>query len=156
MKEGFIPKNDFQSIFFSDRAEECSNEIKSLFLNHLEYSLIKDTTTVMPWDVYYALALSLRDRLIERWLRTQYDYRKQDVKKVYYLSMEFLIGRLLGNSLINLDVYNESYDMLKEMGFALEDIADGLGQWWFGEVGSLFHGFACHAGFPRLWIWYPL
>jgi starch phosphorylase len=143
MKEGFIPKNDFHSIFFSDKAEECSNEIKSLFLNHLEYSLIKDTTTVKPWDIYYALSLSLRDRLIERWLRTQYEYRKQDVKKVYYLSMEFLIGRLLGNSLINLDVYDESYDMLKEMGYALEDISElepdmGLGNGGLGRLAACF------------------
>ncbi|MDD4308795.1 MAG: glycogen/starch/alpha-glucan phosphorylase [Candidatus Cloacimonetes bacterium] len=143
MKEGFIPKNDFHSIFFSDKAEECSKEIKSLFLNHLEYSLIKDTTTVKPWDVYYALALSLRDRLIESWLRTQYEYRKQDVKKVYYLSMEFLIGRLLGNSLINLDVYDESYDMLKEMGYSLEDITElepdmGLGNGGLGRLAACF------------------
>ncbi len=153
MKEGFIPKNDFHSIFFSDRAEECSNEIKSLFLNHLEYSLIKDTTTVKPWDVYYALALSLRDRLIERWLRTQYEYRKQDVKKVYYLSMEFLIGRLLGNSLINLDVYNESYDMLKEMGFAMEDIVElepdmGLGNGGLGRLAACFMDSLATQAFP--------
>jgi len=143
MKEGFIPKNDFHSIFFSDKAEECGNEIKSLFLNHLEYSLIKDTTTVKPWDVYYALSLSLRDRLIERWLRTQYEYRKQDVKRVYYLSMEFLIGRLLGNSLINLNLINEIYDMLKEMGYALEDIAElepdmGLGNGGLGRLAACF------------------
>lgn len=143
MKEGFIPKNDSQSIFFSDKAEENVNSIKSLFLNHLEYSLIKDTTTYQPWDVYYALSLSLRDRLIERWLRTQYEYRKQDVKKVYYLSMEFLIGRLLGNSLINLDVYDESYDMLKEMGHTLEDIAElepdmGLGNGGLGRLAACF------------------
>ncbi len=143
MKEGFIPKNDFQSIFFTDRATESSNEIKSLFLNHLEYSLIKDTTTVRPWDVYYALSLSLRDRLIERWLRTQYEYRKRDVKKVYYLSMEFLIGRLLGNNLINLDVYDECYDMLKEMGHSLEEISDmepdmGLGNGGLGRLAACF------------------
>ncbi|HOA30079.1 MAG TPA: glycogen/starch/alpha-glucan phosphorylase, partial [Candidatus Cloacimonadota bacterium] len=143
MKEGFLPKNDYSSIFFTDKAEGMANDIKNKFLNHLEYSLIKDTTTVEHWDVYYALALSLRDRLIERWLRTQYEYRKQDVKKVYYLSMEFLIGRLLGNSLINLDVYNESYDMLKEMGYSLEDIAElepdmGLGNGGLGRLAACF------------------
>ncbi|MEN6445857.1 MAG: glycogen/starch/alpha-glucan phosphorylase [Candidatus Cloacimonas sp.] len=143
MKEGFIPKNDYHSIFFSDQAEECGSELKSLFLNHLEYSLIKDTTTVNKWDIYYALALSLRDLLIERWLRTQYEYRKQDVKKVYYLSMEFLMGRMLTNSLINLDAYNEVYDMLKEMGYRLEDIIElepdmGLGNGGLGRLAACF------------------
>ena len=143
MKEGFLPKNDFSSIFFTDKAEGMANDIKNKLLNHLEYSLIKDTTTVEHWDVYYALALSLRDLLIERWLRTQYEYRKQDLKKVYYLSMEFLIGRLLGNSLINLDLYNESYDMLKEMGYSLEDIAElepdmGLGNGGLGRLAACF------------------
>ncbi|PKN79241.1 MAG: glycogen phosphorylase [Candidatus Cloacimonetes bacterium HGW-Cloacimonetes-1] len=143
MKEGYLPKNDFQSIFFTDKAEQCSSELKSLFMNHLEYSLIKDTTTVTPWDVYYALSLSLRDRLIERWLRTQYEYRKLDVKKVHYLSMEFLVGRLLGNTLINLNVYDECYDMLKEMSYALEDIAElepdmGLGNGGLGRLAACF------------------
>jgi len=143
MKEGFLPKNDYSSIFFTDKAEGMATDIKNKFLNHLEYSLVKDTTTVEHWDVYYALGLSLRDRLIERWLRTQYEYRKQDVKKVYYLSMEFLIGRLLGNSLINLDLYNESYDMLKEMGYSLEDIAElepdmGLGNGGLGRLAACF------------------
>jgi len=143
MKEGFIPKNDFHSIFFTDKADQCSDDIKSLFLRHLEYSLVKDTTNVEPWDIYYALSLSLRDKLIERWLRTQYEYRKQDVKKVFYLSMEFLIGRLLGNTLINLDEYDNSYDMLKEMGYALEDIAElepdmGLGNGGLGRLAACF------------------
>lgn len=143
MKDATIATNGDASIFFSDKAEELSTNIKDRFLNHLEYSLIKDTTTVQEWDVYYALALSLRDRLIERWLRTQHEYRKRDVKKVYYLSMEFLIGRLLSNSLINLDLFNESYYMLKEMGYALESITElepdmGLGNGGLGRLAACF------------------
>ena len=153
MKEGLIQKNDYHSIFFSDRAEECGSEIKALFLNHLEYSLIKDTTTVRNWDIYYALALSLRDLLIERWLRTQYEYRKQDVKKVYYLSMEFLLGRMLTNSLINLEVYNEVYDMLKQMGYRLEDIIElepdmGLGNGGLGRLAACFMDSLATQAFP--------
>jgi len=130
-------------IFFTDRGGQCSSELKSLFLNHLEYSLIKDTTTVKPWDVYYALSLTLRDRLIERWLRTQYEYSQRDVKKVHYLSMEFLVGRLMSNALINLDVYDECYDVLKELGYTLEDIAElepdmGLGNGGLGRLAACF------------------
>jgi len=143
MKEGYIPVNNYRSIFFTDQAEQCPSEMISQFLNHLEYSLAKDTTTVKDWDVYYALALSLRDRLIERWLRTQYEYRKQDVKRVYYLSMEFLIGRLLTNALINLNAFNETYDLLKQMGYKLEEIAElepdmGLGNGGLGRLAACF------------------
>ena len=143
MKEGFLPKNDFRSIFFADRAKECSDDIKNLFYRHLEYSLVKDTTNVQLWDLYYALGLSLRDKLIERWLRTQYEYRKQDVKKVFYLSMEFLIGRLLGNTLVNLDEYDNAYDLMKELGHSLEDIIEqepdmGLGNGGLGRLAACF------------------
>lgn len=143
MKEGFLARNDSHSIFFTDLAEQCSEDIRTLFLRHLEYSMVKDITNVQPWDIYFALSLSLRDKLIQRWLRTQYEYRKQDVKKVYYLSMEYLIGRLLVNTLINLGEYENSYDMLKEFGYELEEIAElepdmGLGNGGLGRLAACF------------------
>jgi len=143
MKEGYIPNNNYRSIFFTDQAQQCPSELVSQFLNHLEYSLGKDTTTVKEWDVYYALALTMRNRLVERWLRTQYEYRKQDVRKVFYLSMEFLIGRLLTNALINLNAFNATYDLLKQMGYKLEEIAElepdmGLGNGGLGRLAACF------------------
>jgi starch phosphorylase len=143
MKEGYIQKNDYKSIFFTDKDTHGKHDLKSLFLSHLEYSLIKDTTTVKDWDVYFALSLSLRDRLIERWLRTQYEYRKRNVKKVCYLSMEFLIGRLLSSTLINLDLYEDTRNMLKEMNYDLEETIDlepdmGLGNGGLGRLAACY------------------
>ncbi|HNW99759.1 MAG TPA: glycogen/starch/alpha-glucan phosphorylase [Candidatus Cloacimonadota bacterium] len=142
MKEGFLLRNE-PSIFFTDSIEEHDNILHRAILKHLEYTLGKDRTTTRYWDVYQALALTLRDRLIEKWLRTQYEYRKRDVKKLYYLSMEFLVGRLLGNTLINLDVFDFCRGVLKEIGFNLEDIADlepdmGLGNGGLGRLAACF------------------
>ena len=106
-------KHSKGKIDFSSKELGHQGSIKNQFLQHLKYSLIKDANTVKPWDIYFALSLSLRDRLIDRWLKTQEEYSRRDVKKVHYLSMEFLIGRLLSNALINLNVYDECYTMLK-------------------------------------------
>lgn len=143
MKDRMSPIGRNQTIFFTDKGDQCTNEIRALFLNHLEYTLIKATNTVKPWDMYYALSLSLRDRLIERWLRTQHEYHLQDIKKVHYLSMEFLVGRLLSSTIINLGVYDECYDLLKELGHSLEDIAElepdmGLGNGGLGRLAACF------------------
>lgn len=153
MTKGFNNNSDFRSIFFTDAAQHNGRDIKSRFLSHLEYSLVKDTTTVQPWDVYFALSLSLRDRLIERWLRTQYEYRKRDVKKVHYLSMEFLIGRLLNNTLINLDAFDGVYDMLRHMGYTLEDVVEqepdmGLGNGGLGRLAACFMDSLATGAYP--------
>jgi glycogen phosphorylase len=142
MKEGFLLRNE-QSIFYTDSIENSDDVLHNAILKHLEYTLGKDRTTTRYWDVYQALSLTLRDSMIEKWLRTQYEYRKRDVKKLYYLSMEFLVGRLLGNTLINLGIYDTCKEVLKEIGFNLEDIADlepdmGLGNGGLGRLAACF------------------
>ncbi|MGM3932454.1 hypothetical protein NA612_23340, partial [Salmonella sp. NW378] len=76
------------------------------------------------WEPYVALALAVRDRMIERWVRTQDTYYRRDVKRVYYLSLEYLMGRTLGNSLINLGLLDECARALHDLGYRLEDIRE--------------------------------
>ena len=59
------------------------------------------------WEPYVSLALTLRERLLERWVRTQEAYYQADAKRVYYLSLEFSMGRTLGNSMINLGLFDQ-------------------------------------------------
>src|SRR5512138_2301179 len=80
--------------------------IKS-FLEHLEYTLGRDKYSATDYDIFNALSYAVRDRLVERWLDTQQAYYQQDPKKIYYVSMEFLMGRTLENSLINLGMLED-------------------------------------------------
>src|SRR5438477_2900850 len=113
------------------------------FTNHLLYSQAKDQYSATPRDKFMSLALTVRDRLIERWISTQQRYYKKDAKRVYYLSAEFLMGRALENNLINLGLYETARDGLKmlnlEMPHVLEEEIDaGLGNGGLGRLAACF------------------
>ena len=117
--------------------------IQISFANHLEYSLSKDQYTATDRDLYLSLALSARDRLIERWIRTQQLYYNHDVKRVYYLSAEYLMGRLLVNNLINLGLYKDTKRAMEELSIDLDDLCEnepdmGLGNGGLGRLASCF------------------
>jgi starch phosphorylase len=131
------------SIFFTDRKGSDAYSLANQFAEHLEMSLVKDRYTLGKRDAYNALAMSIRDRMIRRWLRTQHKYRMHDTKRVYYLSLEFLMGRLLGNALINLDYYEDCSEILESLGFSLEEIREvehdmGLGNGGLGRLAACF------------------
>ena len=120
-----------------------TESIRNSFINHMEYSLGKDEYAATDYDCYASLALLTRDRLMERWIETQQSYYKNDAKRVYYLSLEFLIGRTLGNSLVNLDLYGNAADAIKELGYDLEDLREkewdaGLGNGGLGRLAACF------------------
>ncbi len=71
------------------------------FLAHVQYTRGQGPDRATPWDKFLALAMLVRDRLAERWVATKRTYRSQDAKRAYYLSAEYLLGRALGNNLIN-------------------------------------------------------
>jgi len=77
-----------------------------------------------PQQVYQAVSLAVKDMIIDRWIATHKEYDKQDSKIVYYMSMEFLTGRFLGNNIINLCESKDVADALKELGFDLNAIED--------------------------------
>ena len=132
--------------------EQISSELPGLdrtmqviktFLEHLEYTLGKDKYTASRFDVYNALAYAVRDRLVERWLDTQQAYYNSDQKRVYYISMEFLMGRCLENSLINLGVLEEFREAMNSLGFNFDEIVEmeqdaGLGNGGLGRLAACF------------------
>ena len=77
-----------------------------------------------PQQIYQAVAYSIKDDIIDNWIETHKAYAAQDKKTVYYMSMEFLMGRALGNNMINLTCYDEVREALEEMGLDLNVIED--------------------------------
>ncbi len=120
-----------------------AQSLKWSFQDNLEFALAVDGLTVSDLDRFTATALTVRDRIIERWLCTQDTYNKVDAKRVYYLSMEFLMGRTLGNSLVNLDLERELSEALRSLGLELEHIRAvewdaGLGNGGLGRLAACF------------------
>ncbi|MBU8922447.1 MAG: glycogen/starch/alpha-glucan phosphorylase [Bacteroidales bacterium] len=120
-----------------------SCDIQESFANHLEYSLSKDQYTATLRDLYFSLALAVRDRMIEQWIKTQQLYYDNDVKRVYYLSAEFLMGRALTNNMINLDLYAEVRKAMLELGLDFEELSEqepdaGLGNGGLGRLAACF------------------
>ena len=101
--------------------------IKKSLTDHLLYSVGKDPKMATSRDWFMATAFAVRDRLIGRWVETMRRYYENDAKRVYYLSMEFLIGRALTNSMINLGIYGKFKQAVEELGYNLN--LDELQSW---------------------------
>ena len=113
------------------------------FARHLKYSLAKDRYTVTDWDRYLALSLTIRDFLIERWIATQQKYHTLNVKRIYYLSFEYLMGRSLTNNILNLGIEKQCEKALADFDLdweylSLLGIDDGLGNGGLGRLAACF------------------
>ncbi len=139
------------SEFLSNRLPE--EPIDKAFANNLTYRLVKDEYTALPIDYFKGLAYTLRDRLAKRWLDTQQRYHKDDVKRVYYLSMEFLIGRLLKMNIDRLNLEHPVREMFDRLGVDLENIEEmepdaGLGNGGLGRLAACFLDSIATIGIP--------
>ena len=106
-----------------------------------------------PQEIYQAVSYSVKDDIIDRWIATHKVYREKNVKKVYYLSMEFLVGRALGNNLINLGYYKDIKKALDEMGLDINFIEDqerdpALGNGGLGRLAACFLDSLSTLGYP--------
>jgi len=137
------PKDDKNQPVKFKMLRKDAESIKKSFVHHMEYSLGKDEYSGTLYDSYTSIALATRDLLIERWIATQQTYYNKNAKRVYYLSLEFLMGRTLGNSLVNLGVYGETQKAMNELGYSLEDLRErewdaGLGNGGLGRLAACF------------------
>lgn len=134
-----VPNIDFQP----DALGRDSAALKRSIANRLLYTVGKIPAAARPTDWTTALSYVVRDRLVERWIATTQAQYRQDVKRVYYLSMEFLIGRALTNSLLATDLNDECRNALAEMGLDLDAIGEqevdaALGNGGLGRLAACF------------------
>ncbi|MDB4516504.1 glycogen/starch/alpha-glucan family phosphorylase, partial [Crocinitomicaceae bacterium] len=125
--------------FFS----ETSESIRDSIIHHLLSFQGRDPERSGASDIYKALAFTLRDIMVEKWIKTQKTFYAKKKKRVYYLSLEFLIGRSLGNSIINLGLYDEVKQAVSELGFSMEEIREqeedaALGNGGLGRLAACF------------------
>jgi starch phosphorylase len=117
--------------------------IQQDMINHLRHTIAKDRTTATQRDWFNVIAYTLRDRMGEGWINTMRNYYQQDVKRVYYLSLEFLMGRLLIKSMLNLGVYDSCQQAFKNLGLSTESIQElepdpALGNGGLGRLAACF------------------
>ena len=130
-------------------------EIRKSFADHVEHTQCKDEFSVTPLDFFQALARATRDRMIDRWNKTQQEYYRRDVKRVYYLSLEFLLGRLLRDGLLSLGMYEAAREALAGVGIDLEQVIEtewdaGLGNGGLGRLAACFLDSMATLGLPAM------
>ena len=137
-----IKKDTFDKEKFK---KELESNVRMLFRRKLEEAT--------PQQIYQAVAYSVKDDIIDNWIETHKAYEKQDKKMVYYMSMKFLMGRALGNNMINLLCYDDVRETLEELGLDLNLIEDqepdaALGNGGLGRLAACFLDSLATLGYP--------
>ena len=134
-------------------SEFSKEEFKKDVKDYIKVVSRKTIEEASPLDIYIGVAYGLKDYIIDQWIATHKEYEKQDVKTVYYLSMEFLTGRALGNIIINLTARKEIKEAIEELGLDLNTIEDqepdaALGNGGLGRLAACFLDSLATLGYP--------
>src|SRR4051794_38657700 len=128
-----------------NRASLADGDFRAAVIGHVVHTCAKEIRDASALDFYHALAHTVRDRLVHRWLATQRTHVVRDVKRVCYLSSEFLTGRSLGLCLMNMDLHKAALALAADYGFDLGEILEcegdpGLGNGGLGGAAARFLG----------------
>jgi len=128
-------------------------EFKKEVIENIKTLSRKTINTASKQEIYQAVAFVLRDLIVDRWIATHKAYEEQDGKVLYYLSMEFLMGRALGNNIINIMAKEEIKEVLEELGIDYNDIEEeepdpGLGNGGLGRLAACFLDSLSTLGYP--------
>lgn len=132
---------------------DLAHELRESFVRNIHHNLAKDAFSARRQDLFQATALSARERMVDLWLKTLQRYYQEDAKRVYYLSLEFLIGRSLSNTLLNLGLYPEMGQALEELQLSLSEIEEaewdaGLGNGGLGRLAACYLDSMANTGIP--------
>jgi len=127
--------------------------LRRAFADHLHFSRAHESAAATPYDRYVALANSVRDRLVDRWAKTQRVYYEKDVKRAYYLSAEYLLGRALTANLQALGIQEAYRSVLGDLGINLDELVEvepdaGLGNGGLGRLAACFLDSAASLSLP--------
>jgi starch phosphorylase len=136
-----------------DRAATEQDRLRREFLRHVKYALGLSAEQLTPRGALRAAALTVRDRMVEKMLETRNRCQEADAKRLYYLSLEFLIGRSLDNNLINLGLRDAFQGALAELGLNLDEVEDSevdaaLGNGGLGRLAACFLDSLATLGLP--------
>jgi starch phosphorylase len=127
--------------------------LRQSILRHIHYTLARSVSNLVPQELFKPLSLTIRDYVIDGLLKTEQQYHSQDVKRLGYLSMEFLMGRWLSDNLCNLGLRGACREVLAEFGVKLEDVLEvepdaGLGNGGLGRLAACFLESLATMGMP--------
>ena len=136
-----------------EKMEFDKEDFKKQVVSNVKNMYRKTIDEASKQQVFQAVAYTVKDYIIDRWIATHREFEKEDAKTVYYMSMEFLMGRALGNNMINLTCYKEVKEALDELGFDLNVIEDqepdaALGNGGLGRLAACFLDSLSTLGYP--------